>query len=242
VIRMLFQVLLIFMALLSVRAQEPAADRAAWEARVGAAEKDNPAYAFVKDDPALPRVLIIGDSISIGYTPSVRALLQGNANVHRIPANGGDTKKGLANIETWLGEGRWDVIHFNWGLHDIKRLRDNKPDITADRANSPEVYAENLRALAERLKKTRAKLIWAATTPVPEGADMRLPGDEIEYNKIAADIMAELKIPTNDLHSYVRPQLGMYQRPANVHYLPEGYEFLAVRVADQIKTALGSSE
>src|SRR5438105_12012509 len=82
--------------------------------------KPDPAFAQVKDDPALPRVLIIGDSISIGYTVPTRKLLEGKANVHRIPENGGPTTAGLKNVKKWLGEGKWDVIHFNWGLHDIK--------------------------------------------------------------------------------------------------------------------------
>lgn len=222
-----------------VIAQEPSPERAAWEAQVGAAQKDNPAYAFVEDDPALPRVLIIGDSISIGYTPAVRVLLQGKANVHRIPANGGATTKGLEHIEAWLGTGKWDVIHFNWGLHDIKRAMDEASKVRKDKATTPEDYEKNLRALAERLAKTGAKLIWASTTPVPEGTETRNAGDEVEYNRIAAGIMKELKIPTNDLHSFVRPQLATYQKPADVHYLPEGYAFLATRVAEQIAAGLG---
>src|SRR4051794_19609114 len=68
----------------------------------------------------LPRVLIIGDSISIGYTGPTQKLLAGKANVQRIPENGGPTSNGVAKIKQWLGEEKWDVIHFNWGLHDLK--------------------------------------------------------------------------------------------------------------------------
>src|SRR5690349_10757201 len=75
--------------------------------------------APIEDRPGLPRVLIIGDSISVGYTLPVRELLKDKANVHRIPVNGGPTIRGLANLDTWLGTGKWDVIHFNWGLHDV---------------------------------------------------------------------------------------------------------------------------
>ena len=56
-----------------------------------AQEKNDPAFAPVTDDPKLPRVLLIGDSISIGYTIPVRKLLEGKANVHRIWENGGPT-------------------------------------------------------------------------------------------------------------------------------------------------------
>ncbi len=237
--RIALQALLSLLAILPTLAQEPSVDRAAWEAQVGAAQKDNPAFVFVEDDPTLPRVLIIGDSISIGYTPSVRTLLQGKANVHRIPHNGGDTNRGLERIENWLGDKKWDVIHFNWGLHDIKRTKGTELDASKEKAVTPEAYEANLRTLVQRLQKATTKLIWAATTPVPEGAKGRIPGDEIAYNKIAARVMAELKVPINDLHGYVRPQLATYQKPADVHYLPEGYAFLGVRVAEQIQAILG---
>ena len=75
--------------------------------------QNNPAFARIQDDPSLPRVLLIGDSISIGYTVPVRSLLAGKANVHRIPDNGGPTINGLAHIDQWLSDDRWQVIHFN---------------------------------------------------------------------------------------------------------------------------------
>ena len=80
----------------------------------------SPAFAPVADQAGLPRVLLIGDSISIGYTVTVRTELAGKANVHRIPENGADTANGLKKIDDWLGDSHWDVIHFNWGLHDLK--------------------------------------------------------------------------------------------------------------------------
>src|SRR5262245_27701093 len=74
----------------------------------------------IEDKPGLPRVLLIGDSISIGYTLPARKALDGKANVHRISANAGTSAKTLKNLDKWLGNGKWDVIHINVGLHDIK--------------------------------------------------------------------------------------------------------------------------
>jgi len=68
------------------------------------ARQPDPALSAIEDVPGLPRVLLIGDSISIGYTIPTRKLLQGKANVHRIPVNGGPTTRGLEQIENW-GEG-----------------------------------------------------------------------------------------------------------------------------------------
>ena len=84
--------------------------------------KPHPSLVKVEDVPGLPRVLLIGDSISMGYTLDVREMLKGKANVHRIPTNGGPTTNGIENIKDWLGDSKWDVIHFNWGLHDLKYI------------------------------------------------------------------------------------------------------------------------
>jgi acyl-CoA thioesterase-1 len=80
---------------------------------------DNPAYAQIVDDPRLPRVLLIGDFVSLGYTLSLRRDLAGTANLHRPAANCGSTKTGLRDLDKWLGGAKWDIIYFNWGLHDL---------------------------------------------------------------------------------------------------------------------------
>lgn len=209
----------------------------AWAAQQAAAEAD-PAFAEVVDDPALPRVLLIGDSISIGYTPDVRERLRGKANVHRIPANGGPTTRGLAEIDAWLGQGKWDVIHFNWGLHDLKYVGGDPGSPNGRQQVPPDQYAKNLRALVERLQQTGARLIWCTTTPVPQGAAARVPGDDVKYNAIAAEIAAEHQLTVNDLHALAEPQLGKIQKRANVHFTPQGSAVLGAQVADKILAAL----
>ena len=59
--------------------------------------------AAIEDQAGLPRVLLIGDSISIGFTQPVRELLKGEADVHRIPTNVGPTMSGTTLIEKWQG-------------------------------------------------------------------------------------------------------------------------------------------
>jgi acyl-CoA thioesterase-1 len=192
------------------------------------------ALAPVEDQPGLPRVLLIGDSISIGYTAAVRDLLKGRANVHRIPTNGGPTKKGTAGIESWLGTGKWDVIHFNWGIHDLKFMPDGKRQV------EPDEYEKNLRILVARMKATGAKLIWATTTPIPEGdlVPSRRFGQVGEYNAIARRVMDESHVAIDDLNAAVTPHLAEMQNPKDVHYKPEGYAFLAGKVAESIAAAL----
>lgn len=188
----------------------------------------------IEDNPSLPRVLLIGDSISIGYSVPVRQLLANKANVHRIPGNGGPSSNGVFLIDSWIGDKRWDVIHFNFGLHDLKRMSDGKQQV------SPEAYERYLRLLVERLKKTGASLIFATTTPVPEGkvSPPREPADVGVYNGIAVRVMRENGIAINDLYAFATPKLKEIQQPVNVHFSDKGSVFLAEKVAAAIQSSL----
>lgn len=213
--------------------------------------------------PGLPRVLLLGDSISIGYTLPVREKLKGRANVQRAPENCGDTARGLARLNAWLGKGHWDVIHFNFGLHDLKYLDDKGNYVAPDKGKQvapPAVYRQQLRALTLRLKATGAKLIFATTTPVPPGTVGRVAGDEKTYNQVAREVMKELDVPVDNLCALVaeqqkkvpprpasdkpmrpqraKPRPGEIQRPFNVHFTPEGYDQLASLVVASIEKAL----
>jgi len=195
----------------------------------------DPSFVSVSDDPSLPRVLLIGDSISMGYTIPTRRLLAGRANVHRIPANGGSTEVGMANLEKWLGKGKWDVIHFNWGLHDLTVLKDGSYLVSLDR------YGKNLLELVKKLKGTGATLVWATTTPVPD-ADIavlhRRTNDAIAYNRVAREIIENNGIVIDDLYAFALPRLTKVQIPNNVHFTDGGSEELAKQAADKILTAL----
>ncbi len=208
------------------------------------AQRKSP-MAPIEDVPGLPRVLLIGDSISIGYTLSAREALKGVANVHRIPTNGGPTSKGLSNIEDWLGSSKWDVIHFNWGLHDLcYRHPDSKTQGHRDKVNgsvthSVEEYSRNLEKLVVRMKKTGSRLIFATTTPVPQGEAGRKVGDDILYNKAALTVMRKHKVSINDLHGLMANRMSQFGiRPGNVHFTPEGSMLLAEKVAKALKKAL----
>lgn len=196
----------------------------------------NPAFREIQDTPGLPRVLLIGDSISIGYTEPVRVVLTGKANLHRIPENAAATLTGVKNLDKWLGTAQWDVIHFNFGLHDLKFMDDGKHQVPL-----PD-YETNLRTILQRLQKTGARLIWATTTPVPDAKvnPPRRNADVIAYNAAATRIMTEAGIPIDDLYALVSPRLPELQLPANVHYTLPGYDVLGRQVAESVLRALES--
>jgi lysophospholipase L1-like esterase len=182
------------------------------------------AWDYVKDDPALPRMLIIGDSISRGYTLPVRNALEGKVNVHRAPQNCCATTLGLENLDLWLGDEKWDLITFNFGIHD--------------RNTSDADYEKNLTEIVGRLKATGARLVWVTTTPVPEGALEYVEGSVDRLNQIAASIMKEQQIDVLDLHGAVAPVIGQYQIHKNCHFKQEGYDFLGTRIAETARHEL----
>lgn len=204
----------------------------------------NPAYAKVEDVAGLPRVLLIGDSISIGYTVAVRELLKGKANVHRVPTNCGPSSRGVEGLKEWLGDSKWDVIHFNFGLHDLvymgpdgARLVDATLPGAKHQVPLPD-YEKNLTTIVTQLKATGAKVIWCNTTPVPEGTKGRVADESLKFNEVAAKVMQAAGVPTNDLHSHAKAKLTEVQLPANVHFTPEGSKYLAEKVAAEIEKAL----
>jgi len=193
----------------------------------------------------LPKVLLLGDSISIGYAKATIALLKDVANVQRAKANCGDTKSGLKYLKRWLGTTNWDVIHFNWGLHDLcYRHPDSKVYGHRDKAKGTiavplDQYEKNLEELVQRLKETGASLIWASTTIVPEGEAGRHVGDEIKYNAVARRIMERHDVTINDLRALTAtfpPKL--FSAPGDVHFKKEGSLRLARQVAESVKEAL----
>jgi len=215
---------------------------------------NKPNWEFTPN-PALPNVLILGDSISIGYTLPVRELLQGKANVFRPllpdekkPANCAGTTQSLKQIDQWLAGRKWAVIHFNWGLHDLKHVVTPGSSQNSNRSEDPvqatvEEYSRNLEVLVGKLKATGAQLIFATTTPVPPGSTnpLREVDAPARYNAAALKIMKDWHIPVNDLFAFCEPRLERLQFPKNVHFNPEGCLALAKQVAAVIETSLAES-
>ena len=204
--------------------------------------------AFLRNE--LPDVLILGDSISIGYTPFVQKFLNGKANVFRPvledgkPENCQGTTNGIAHIDRWIGNRKWNVIHFNFGLHDLKHV---EPDTGANSQNpkhpqqaSLKQYKKNLEIITEKLLATDAKLIFATTTPYPDvvNGPLRKPGMPKKYNRVAVKIMNKNGILINNLHDFILPRLDDLQLPANVHFTEEGSRAMALKVVDRINEAL----
>jgi acyl-CoA thioesterase-1 len=185
-----------------------------------------------EDRPNLPHVLILGDSVCRGYTPALGAELKGKVSLYHTRKLAGSTVNGVERIDSWIAARKWDLIHFNFGLHDMADL-EHKGTVEAP----PPLYEKNLREIVAKLKASGIKLVWATITPIPKGF-----GDVDTYNAIALRIMQENGIPIDDLHAYIQPYVEKYRLPNDVHYTPEGYTLLARQAAACIKQGLASGK
>ncbi len=208
-----------------------------------------PKWSFSKPDK-LKNVLLLGDSISMGYTPFVKEMMQYLAVVQRPMLAGGEpencegTTSGVKNIRRWLGDTNWDIIHFNFGLHDMKHV---DPQTGANSRNpedplqtDPKQYKKNLKTIVDVLLETGADLIFATTTPYPDHPEgpLRDSGMPEKYNRIAIKIMNRNNIMINDLYTFAQPRLNEIQIPNNVHFTDLGYRQLADKVIDRITEML----
>jgi len=206
------------------------------------------------DDGKLPRVLILGDSISLGYTPIVMDELKNRAYVARPGCNCGPSQYYLKNLDSWTGMKRWNVIHVNFGIWDNhymdkngELLRKYPPEI--EKAPTPEarakmlhrdyvirtpekVYEANLRTILGALKKRSDHVIFALTTPVTvwknDDRYERIP----RYNEIARKVCSELEVEVNDLYS-----VGVripHKQTDGCHFTFYGY----VELAENVRLAI----
>ncbi|MFT5407542.1 MAG: lysophospholipase L1-like esterase [Verrucomicrobiales bacterium] len=176
-----------------------------------------------------PRVLILGDSVTRQFAQTAAKELTKHAEIVIPKTDPGDTGTGLGRLDDLLGTGKWDLIHFNFGFADLryrdpatKSIRAMSKHAGGIRASTPQQYEKNLREIVARLKATGAKLVWASSTPIGASKYDNLydPGSEIDYNAIAAKIMAEHKVPINDLNAWVLANVKKRTDPFSFRNVP----------------------
>lgn len=191
------------------------------------------------------KILIIGDSISIGYTPFVKEALKDQAIVKHNAGNAQHTGTGLLKLDKWIGDENWDIIQFNWGLWDLcyrhanSKVQGNRDKINGKQTFSVEEYEKNLRELVLRLKKTNAKLIFVTTTYVPDGEAGRVTGDDLKFNKVAKKVMKENYVLVNDINKSSKKIHKKHKKAdGDVHYTKEGYKLLSETILETLEKQL----
>ena len=180
----------------------------------------------------LPRVLLIGDSITRAYYPQVEKHLEGRAYVARLSSSAFISDSVLIKqIEMVLGAYKFDVIHFNNGMHGWQ--------------HSEKEYEQAFPEFLKTIRKCApdAKLIWADTTPLKVSPTLP-PGDQtqatderiIARNAIAAKFIRVEGIPVDDLNKPMRGHPEYHGD--NVHFNDQGIALQAEQVTAHIKELL----
>lgn len=191
----------------------------------------------------MKRVVLIGDSIRMGYQPTVERELAGRATVWGPEINGGHSVNVLLHLHLWLREPA-DVVHVNAGLHDIRT------DVYGGRETIVPLahYRDNVDHILRWLRAhTRATVIWATTTPVDDAAAHanhaqwrdfdRYDADVRACNAAAVEVARAHGVAVNDLYAAAGDP-AVERDPDGVHYTAAGSAALGRRVAAAIAEVL----
>ncbi|MBD3243540.1 MAG: hypothetical protein GF331_23320 [Chitinivibrionales bacterium] len=190
-----------------------------------------------------PKVVLIGDSIRMGYQDTVAHELADVAEVWGPAENGGNSRNVLAHLDKWAVDRQPDIVHINCGLHDLRRE-------FGEEANAVPLgeYTENVRAILDRLLEgTNARVVWATTTPVNQEDHHRRKGfdrfavDVDRYNAAASGVAERLGVVIDDLCAVITAAgpSGLLLDDG-VHYSAEGYAHLGRAVAGFLRSVVAS--
>lgn len=191
----------------------------------------------------MKKVLLIGDSIRLGYCGYVKELLDGKAELYWPTENCEFAQYVYVHLSWWRSlagdPADVDLVHWNCGHWDVSHWRG------ADRPlNSPELYADMLERIVVQMRKIfpKAKIVFATTTPMnPDGSqseNVRTTEDIARYNEVARSVMKRLDVPVNDLFSVIKAADPAVFHDA-AHFNEAGYKLLAAKVSGVISELLG---
>ncbi|HPT17620.1 MAG TPA: SGNH/GDSL hydrolase family protein [Kiritimatiellia bacterium] len=206
----------------------------------------------------MPRLLIVGDSISVHYAPYLESRLRGRfecvkradiesalANLDvPLGANWGDSTAVLERLRASrlpvIASADWALV--NCGLHDVKRKTEQ-----AECQVPLELYRANVADIASFFSGTATRLIWVNTTPVDDVRHAHLMKDFIRherdcraYNAAAAEVMAQRGIPVVDLHGFTL-RLGPDVYCDHVHFTVSVRKKQAAHLAERLDQLAGAS-
>ena len=193
----------------------------------------------------MKNVLLIGDSIRMGYDKAVENTLKNKANVYFPEENCRFASYVLRYIHEYksiVEKGQVDVLHWNAGLWDCLRLFGEEPHTPV------EVYAYYIERICKRIQKVfpNAKVIFATSTSVQSelmSPDFKRYNEDIEdYNAAAVNVVSKYGFQVNDLYA-VSVSLPAEAHSDAVHYYtPMGTKILTEQVLTYLLPALDIDE
>lgn len=180
-------------------------------------------------------VLLIGDSIALGYFPHLKSELNDIANLRSIGVNARDTKYGKDNIHSWLSTCGWDIIVLNFGLWDLTYRLEEDSDATGKKdkvfgsLTTPlNEYGKNLQEIVNSIKPHTENIVFITTSYIPEEEPGMFADDVHKYNEVAMKVMHENNIPVFDIYlasTKIHSNQGLGVN--DVHYSKRGYKMIA---------------
>lgn len=193
----------------------------------------------------MKNVLLIGDSIRMGYDKAIQKSLEGKANVYYPDDNCRFASYLLRYIHEYKGlakDNRIDVLHWNAGLWDCLRLFEEEPHTPI------EVYTYYIERLCIRIKKIfpEAKVIFATSTSVLSekmGKNFKRYNEDIEkYNKAAIEVVKKYGFEINDLYAVSITLPEEAHSDAVHYYTPMGTKAFTNQVLSYVVPALEITE
>ncbi|HUW82988.1 MAG TPA: SGNH/GDSL hydrolase family protein [Phycisphaerae bacterium] len=186
----------------------------------------------------MKEVVLIGDSIRMGYQAFVERELGDELALWWPEENGGTSRNILDHLDDWVISRRPALVHINCGLHDLKKERGSSEALVP-----LDEYGRNVAKILKSVADgTDAKVIWATTTPVnQQWHRQRKPFDRFEddvvaYNRESVATAERLGVAVNDLYAVmVQAGADSYLSPDGVHFNDVGYALLGKAVADAIR-------
>lgn len=194
----------------------------------------------------LPQVVLLGDSIRIGYCRYVREALFGRADVLFPSENCAYAQRVLRSIDLWKNGQKWRddiaLVHWNAGLWDCLHLDGEGP------LTPLPIYREFIARIDRRLHHyfPDAKLVFATSTPVIEAGYtepshyFRLNADIEAYNAAAREVLEPLGEGIDDLYAVMAEAPAAEHSDATHWYTPAGTRRIGEAVLRSIRGALGA--
>ena len=185
----------------------------------------------------MKQVLLIGDSIRMGYCEAVKEALKDRAEIIFPPENCMSSQYIMTRLIYWCNRCQKDdvaVVHLNCGQWDSAHFNSTPEPLT-----SLEEYRKNLRMIIWTLRNffPEAVIMPATTTPMnpvhPETINPRTTEEIMTYNRVVKEVAQEHGLPVNDLFEESK-DWGEELYLDYCHLKEEGYQRLAKKVTEAV--------
>ena len=194
----------------------------------------------------MKKIILLGDSIRMGYDKYVKMALEGEAEVFSPTENCRFTQYMLRFLHKWVADSGFgkdtDLVHFNVGLWDVIQIMYDEPITPID------VYEQYLHRICKRIRECcpKAKVIFATSTPIHQANyesvkhEFWRSNETIKaYNAVAVKVMKEHGIEVNDLYALMEGAPDHYFSDRTHYYTKDGTRLLTEQVLATIENTLG---